>query len=77
MKSIYDSVLSMPHDDSNLKSFESLPLVLRIDDLMQLLGIGRNSAYDLVHSNQLHVIRVGRQIRIPRDEIIRFLSCTK
>ena len=77
MKSIYDSVLSMPHDDSKLKSFENLPLVLRIDDLMQLLGIGRNSAYDLVHPNQLHVIRVGRQIRIPRDEIIRFLSCTK
>ena len=77
MKSIYDSVLSMPHDDSKLKSFENLPLVLRIDDLMQLLGIGRNGAYDLVHSNQRHVIRVGRQIRIPRDEIIRFLSCTK
>lgn len=76
MKSVYDSVLSMPHDDSKLKSFENLPLVLRIDDLMKLLGIGRNSAYDLVHSNQIRVIRIGRQIRIPRDEVIRFLSCT-
>ena len=77
MKTVYDSVLSMPHDDSKLKSFENLPLVLRIDDLMKLLGIGRNSAYDLVHSNQIRVIKIGRQIRIPRDEIIRFLSCTK
>ncbi|MFR6094972.1 MAG: helix-turn-helix domain-containing protein [Dysosmobacter welbionis] len=43
-------------------------------DLMRVLGIGRNSAYDLVHSNQIRVIRVGRQIRIPRDEVIHFLS---
>lgn len=59
-----------------LEELKSLPLVLRIPDLMRVLGIGRNSAYDLVHSNQLHVIRVGRQIRIPRDEVIRFLSRT-
>lgn len=57
-----------------IEEFKSLPLVLRIPDLMRVLGIGRNSAYDLVHSNQIRVIRVGRQIRIPRDEVIRFLS---
>ena len=75
MKSVCDSVLSMPLDNSKLKSFESLPLILRVDDLMKLLGIGRNSAYDLVHSNQIRVIRIGKQIRIPREEVIRFLSC--
>ena len=73
MKNAYDSILPTPHDNSN--GFENLPLVLRIDDLMALLGIGRNSAYDLVHSNQIRVIRIGKQIRIPREEVIRFLSC--
>ncbi|MFR3181154.1 helix-turn-helix domain-containing protein [Dysosmobacter welbionis] len=57
-----------------IEELKSLPLVLRIPDLMRVLGIGRNSAYDLVHSNQIRVIRVGRQIRIPRDEVIHFLS---
>lgn len=57
------------HADAN-----SLPLVLRIPDLMQILGIGRNTAYSLVRSGQIRVLRVGRQIRIPRSEIVRFLS---
>lgn len=52
---------------------DSLPLVLRISDLMQILGIGRNTAYSLVRSGQIRVLRV-RQIRIPRSEIVRFLS---
>ena len=37
-----------------IEELKSLPLVLRIPDLMRVLGIGRNSAYDLVHSNQIH-----------------------
>lgn len=36
--------------------------------------IYRNTAYSLVRSGQIQVLRVGRQIRIPRSEVIRFLS---
>lgn len=55
-------------------SVEELPLVLRVEDISIVLGIGRNTAYDLVRSGQIRSIRIGRQLRIPRNELQRFLD---
>lgn len=55
-------------------SVEELPLVLRVEDLSKALGIGRNTAYELVRSGQIRSIRIGRQLRIPRSELQRFLD---
>ena len=54
---------------SNYHSFEELPLTLRVEDLMPILGIGRNTAYELVRSGKIRSIRIGRQLRIPKDAI--------
>ncbi len=56
------------------KEYENLPLALCVDDLMSALGIGRNSAYALVRSGQIRSIRIGKQIRIPRDALKDFLQ---
>lgn len=56
------------------RNMEDLPLVLRVEDLMSVLGIGRNSAYDLVRSGQIQSLRIGHQIRIPRDAVLKFIS---
>lgn len=37
---------------SNYHSFDELPLTLRVEDLMPILGIGRNTAYELVRSGK-------------------------
>lgn len=55
-------------------SMEELPLVLRVEDLRIALGIGRHTAYNLVRSGQIRSIRIGRQLRIPRNELQRFLD---
>ena len=54
-------------------SFDDLPLTLRVEDLMPILGIGRNTAYELVRSGQIRSIKIGRQIRIPKQEVFAFL----
>ena len=54
-------------------SFNDLPLTLRVEDLMPILGIGRNTAYELVRSGQIRSIRVGRQLRVPKDAVQVFL----
>ncbi len=59
---------------SNYRSFDDLPLTLRVEDLMPILGIGRNTAYELVRSKQIRSVKVGRQIRIPKEEVSRFLA---
>ena len=52
---------------------EQLPMVLRVDELMPVLKIGRNAAYALVRSGQIKALRIGNSYRIPRSELLRFL----
>lgn len=60
--------------ENNYCSFDELPLTLRVEDLMPILGIGRNIAYELVRSGKIKGIRIGKQIRIPKAEVQRFLK---
>ncbi len=60
--------------ENKYRSLDDLPVALRVEELMPILGIGRNTAYELVRSGRLRSIRVGRQIRIPKAEVLRFLN---
>lgn len=59
--------------DRRPTSYDELPLTLRVEDLMPILGIGRNTAYELVRSGQIRSIRIGRQLRVPKDALQAFL----
>ncbi len=59
---------------SNYHSFDDLPLTLRVEDLMPILGIGRNTAYELIRSGKIKSIHIGRKIRIPKAEVLAFLN---
>lgn len=54
-------------------NLQDLPMTLREEGLMPILGIGRNTAYELIRSGQIRSVRIGRQIRIPRDALLEFL----
>lgn len=59
--------------ENKCRDLSDLPMTLRVGDLMPILGIGRNTAYELIRSGQIRSIRIGRQIRIPRDALLDFL----
>ena len=60
--------------ENRYRSLDELPLALRVEELMPILGIGRNTAYELVRSGQIRSIKIGRQIRVPRDAVVEFLG---
>ena len=60
--------------NTHYRHIDDLPLSLRVDELMVILDIGRNTAYSMLRSGQIRSVRIGRQIRIPRDALIRFLQ---
>lgn len=60
--------------DRHPTSFNDLPLTLQMEDLMPILNIGRNTAYELVRSGQIKSVRIGKQIRIPKENIRLFLE---
>ena len=59
--------------ENKYHDLHELPVTLRVEDLMPLLGIGRNTAYELIRSGQIRSVRIGRQIRSPRDALLEFL----
>ena len=63
--------------ESKYHSLDDLPVTLRVEELMPILGIERNTAYELVRSGRLRSIRVGRQVRIPKNALIEFLENTE
>ena len=60
--------------ENKYRSFNDLPLTLCVEDLMPSLGIGRNTAYELVRSGQIFSVKIGRQLRIPKQALIDYLS---
>ncbi len=54
--------------------YTNMPDVLTIVDLQRVLQIGRSAAYQLIKTNQLKYIRIGRSIRIPKAFVIEFIE---
>lgn len=59
--------------ENKYHSFDELPLTLRVEELMPVLGIGRNTAYELVRCGKIRSIRIGKQLRIPKQALIDYL----
>ena len=59
--------------ENKYHDLHELPVTLRVEDLMAILCIGRNTAYELIRSGQIRSVRIGRQIRIPREALLEFL----
>ena len=51
--------------------------VIKVEDLVPILGIGRNMAYALVRSGQIRSIRIGRCYRIPLSAVDEYLDGKK
>lgn len=60
--------------NTKYRSYDELPLTLRVEDLMPILDIGRNTAYELVRCKKIRSIRIGKQLRIPKDALVEYLS---
>lgn len=55
-------------------SIDQLPLVLSVEQLAAVLGVGLNNAYQLVRSESIRSVRIGRQYKIPKDALEAYLA---
>lgn len=53
---------------------EDYPDVLTIDDVRQILRVGRDTVYDELNSGKLPGFRAGKQHRIYKDVLRRYLE---
>lgn len=54
--------------------YPELPPTLTVKDVKDFMRISLGGAYRLVNSGEIRAKVVGRQLRIPRDEFLRYLS---
>ena len=52
---------------------ESYPMMLTVDQMSEILNCSRDTGYRKVHSGQLKFLKLGRDIRIPKNEIIKYI----
>ena len=53
---------------------QPFPTALTVGDIRNILQLGSNSAYNLIHSKSFPVKRVGRSYRIPADSFYQWLE---
>ena len=56
------------------RKVEELPLVLTPMDIAAVLGISRNTAYEVIHSKGFPAFRVGKQYRVSRKRFLTWLE---
>jgi len=55
-------------------SFGDLPLVLTVDEARRVLRVGRRQLYQAIARRDVHTLKVGRSIRIPRSSLEAWLA---
>ena len=53
---------------------EKFPEIMRVDEVKEVLKIGRRQAYNLCNRSDFPSIRIGKSIRIPKSEFIKWLK---
>jgi len=57
--------------------FRNYPDVVNVAQFQKMLGIGKNTAYNLLKNNAIHSIKIGRVHKIPKKNIIKYLKSTQ
>lgn len=47
--------------------------ILTVDDIREIFRIGKNTAYDLLNSGDIEVLKIGKQIRIPKINLLKYI----
>ena len=54
--------------------FKEYPDVVSIDEVQQMLRIGKNAVYTLLKEQKIKNVRIGKKYIIPKKSVINFLN---
>jgi excisionase family DNA binding protein len=55
-------------------NLDDIPAVMTPEDAAKILNIGMNSIYSLLRSGNLSSVKIGKQYRITKNNLIKFLD---
>lgn len=60
-------------EDRKSQVIEQLPVLLTPKDVMDILGVGKNTVYRLLNSGELHGLRIGKNWKIAEPALMHFM----
>ena len=61
-------------NEAKYKTYDDLPLMLSVPDLVDALGISRAGAYELVKSEGFPSLHIGNRVLVPKEELIAWIK---
>ena len=55
-------------------SYDELPLLLNVKQLVDLLGVSESSVYELIQEDDFPSLRIGKRIVVPKEELQKWIS---
>ena len=60
--------------EAKYKTYDDLPLMLSVPDSVEVLGISRAGAYELVKSEGFPSLHIGNRVLVPKEELIAWIK---
>lgn len=57
--------------------FKEYPDIMTVPQVAQALGICTKAAYALVNEKRLGAIRIGRTIKVPKEQLVEFVKTAR
>lgn len=48
--------------------------ILSVEEVMEILGVGKNAAYDLFRKNEISSFRLKNRWKIPKQSVIDYIN---
>jgi excisionase family DNA binding protein len=69
----------VPHSEANpiatpVKELGDLPAILTVRQVQSVLGVSRAMSYKLIHAEGFPLIKLGRALRVRKDDFLRWLA---
>ena len=58
----------------NNTDIQNLPYSLNAQQVAEVLGIAKNSAYTLMHSEGFPTIHIGRRLVVPKEKLLQWMD---
>ena len=53
---------------------ERMPYSLNAQQVAEILGIAKNSAYTLMHSKSFPTLHIGRRLVVPKEKLLQWMD---
>ena len=64
-------------ENNNKDIFKDYPDVITVEDLQNMLHIGRNTAYGILKDGAIKTIKIGKKYIIPKQSVIEYINVAR